>query len=57
VLAFSEQAAPPRSRATLLVPMLPEAPFGIPDERRHVQLQEQPRRIERRFGAGTPLGN
>jgi hypothetical protein len=54
---LSEQAAPPRSRATLLVAMLPKAPFGIPDERRHVQLQEQPRRIERRFGAGTPRGN
>jgi hypothetical protein len=37
--------------------MLPEDLFGIPDERRHVQLQEQPRRIERRFGAATPLGN
>ena len=41
----------------MLDPILSEAAFGIPDERRHVQFQKQPRRIERRLGADTPLGS
>jgi hypothetical protein len=41
----------------LLDPLLSEAAFGIADERRHVQFQQQARRIERRLGADTLLGN
>jgi hypothetical protein len=37
--------------------MLPEAAFGLADERGHIELQQQTRRIERCLGAAAAPGD
>jgi hypothetical protein len=39
------------------VPILPKAGLGLPDQGRHVQLEQEARGIERRFAARAPLGD
>jgi hypothetical protein len=36
--------------------MLPEAAFGLADQRRHVELKQQSRGIERRLAAAAVAG-